>query len=67
MLWKRYFGVWCVCLVIFKKKKWLKRFWSDKKLVEIYIEFVNIFIMKYVFLNVVDIERMFDEKLICIL
>lgn len=66
MLWKRYFGVWCVCLVIFKKK-WLKRFWSDKKLVEIYIEFVNIFIMKYVFLNVVDIERMFDEKLICIL
>lgn len=65
MLWKDIleYGV-CVWLFL---KKWLKRFWSDKKLVEIYIEFVNIFIMKYVFLNVVDIERMFDEKLICIL
>lgn len=46
-----------------KKKKRSKRPRSDKKLAETHIEPVNIFIMKHVFLNAADIERMSDEKL----
>lgn len=52
-----------MCAWSFLKKKRSKRPRSDKKLAETHIEPVNIFIMKHVFLNAADIERMSDEKL----